>query len=220
MAWVRSEGFRSFVVSSTDGIIGTAGVLLGFAGAGASSGTLLIASISALVAGSVAGFCSKYAELAAERDAERAVIADEIEDLRDPADDLAALAARFEARGVQPTVAREVAEQLFAHDALDAELEFTHGIDEPTRAVEPLLGAAAGAAAIALGSALPLAILVVYPAAWEEWAVALAVILSLTVAGVLTSVTARTSVWRGLARTVGVGVLTMLATYLAGVLIF
>ncbi|WP_350348676.1 VIT1/CCC1 transporter family protein [Agromyces sp. G08B096] len=220
MAWVRSEGFRSSVVASTDGIIGTAGVLQGFAGAGASSTTLLVASISALVAGAVAGFGSKYAELAAERDAEQALIADEVEDLRDPSDDLAGLAARFVAHGVRPEIARAAAADLFRHDALEAQLEFEHGIGEPLRPSQPLLGALADAAAIVLGSALPLLILVIYPAAWEEWAVALAVIISLAIAALLISLSARTSVWRALGRTVGVGALTMLCTYLAGALIF
>ena len=182
MGWYRSPGFRGLAVAATDGIIGTAGVLQGFAGAGASSSTLLVASISALVAGSAAGFGSKYAELAAERDAERAVIADETKDLHeDSSDELAELTAHFEDRGVEPGLARSTAEQMFAHDALAAQLETEHGITEPTGPAEQYLGAFATALAFAAGSALPLGILLAYPAAWESWAVFVAVLISLVI---------------------------------------
>jgi VIT1/CCC1 family predicted Fe2+/Mn2+ transporter len=221
MGWYRSAGFRGLAVAATDGIIGTAGVLQGFAGAGASSSTLLVASISALVAGSAAGFGSKYAELAAERDAERAVIADETKDLHeDSSDELAELAAHFEERGVEPRLARSTAEQMFAHDALAAQLETEHGIIEPTSAAKPYLGALATALAFAAGSALPLAILLAYPAAWESWAVFVAVLISLAIASVLIAVSARTSVPRALGRTLTIGAATMGLSYLAGVIVF
>src|SRR6185503_3126082 len=146
MGWYRSPGFRGLAIAASDGIIGTAGVLQGFAGAGASSSTLLVASISALVAGSAAGFGSKYAELAADRDAERAVIADEERDLHeDSSDELAELTAHFEERGVERDLARATAEQMFAHDALAAQLETEHGITARTGAAGPYLGALATA---------------------------------------------------------------------------
>jgi VIT1/CCC1 family predicted Fe2+/Mn2+ transporter len=221
LGWYRSPGFRSLAVATTDGIIGTAGVLQGFAGAGASSSTLLVASISALVAGSAAGFGSKYAELAAERDAERAVIADETKDLHDDSsDELAELTAHFAERGVEPELARATAEQMFAHDALAAQLETEHGITERTRASGPYVGALAAALAFAVGSALPLGILLVYPAAWESWAVFVAVLISLAIASVLIAISARTSVPRALGRTLTIGAATMGLSYLAGVIVF
>ena len=221
MGWYRSPGFRGLAIAASDGIIGTAGVLQGFAGAGASSSTLLVASISALVAGSAAGFGSKYAELAADRDAERAVIADEERDLHeDSSDELAELTAHFEERGVERDLARATAEQMFAHDALAAQLETEHGITARTGAAGPYPGALATALAFAVGSALPLAILLAYPAAWETWAVFIAVLISLAITSVLIAISARTSVPRALARTLTLGAATMALSYLAGVLVF
>ena len=221
MRWYRSDAARDFAVAANDGIIGTAGVLLGFAGAGASSTTLLVASLSALVAGSVAGFGAKYAELAAERDAERALIAETERDLSEDArDDLDDLAAHFVERGVDRDLAKDVARQMHAHDAVGAQLEAEHGIDEPMPRSRPVLGALAAAAALATGSLLPLLMLLAYPAAWEEWAVATATLISLAVTSVLIALSARTSVPRALRRTISIGVATMGLSYLVGLVVF
>jgi VIT1/CCC1 family predicted Fe2+/Mn2+ transporter len=221
VGWYRSPGFRGLAVAASDGIIGTAGVLQGFAGAGASSTTLLIASMSALVAGSAAEFGSKYAELAADRDAERALIAEEERDLReDASDELADLTAHFEERGVERELARRTAEQMFAHDPLAAQLEVEHGITGRTSAVQLYVGAFGTALAFAVGSTLPLAILLAYPAAWETWAVFIAVLLSLAVTSVLISISAGTSVPRALARTLTIGAVTMALSFAAGVIVF
>ncbi|HEY1105734.1 MAG TPA: VIT1/CCC1 transporter family protein, partial [Agromyces sp.] len=88
------------------------------------------------------------------------------------------------------------------------------------RALQPLAGGAMNALALASGSALPLLILLAYPAAWESWAVFVAVLVSLAVTSMLVAVSARTSVPRALTRTIGIGAATMLLSYLAGVLIF
>lgn len=221
MSWFRRESFRDFAVAANDGIIGTAGVLQGFAGAGASSRTLLVASISALVAASVAGFGAKYAELAAARDAELALIADEQRGLAEgDADELAELAGHFVQRGVPLDLAREVAERLHEHDPLAAQLELEHHIDEPMPAWRPTVGALWNALAVAAGAALPLAILLLYPAAWESWALFVAVLLSLSATSLLIAASARTPVLRALLRTVLIGVSTMALSYLAGVLVF
>ena len=221
MTKIRRDAVRDFAVAANDGIIGTAGVLLGFAGAGASSGTLLIASISALVAASVAGFGAKYAELAAERDTEQALIAEERLDLAEDAnDDLAHLAEHFEERGVPAALARDVAERMHEHDALAAQLEIEHRIDEPMPLWRPLVGAAMNAVAVAAGSALPLVMLLAYPAAWESWAVFVAVLISLAVSSVVIAASARTSLPRALRRTLLIGLATMGLSYLAGLLVF
>jgi VIT1/CCC1 family predicted Fe2+/Mn2+ transporter len=221
MRWYRSDAARDFAVAANDGIIGTAGVLLGFAGAGAASGTLLVASLSALVAGSVAGFGAKYAELAAERDAERALIAETEKDIgEDASDDLEDLAAHFVERGVPHDLAVDVAQRMHAHDAVGAHLEVEHGLDEPMPPSRPVLGGLANAAAFATGSVLPLLMLLAYPAAWEEWAVVTATLISLAVTSVLIAVSARTSVPRAFRRTITIGVATMGLSYLVGLVVF
>ncbi|QAY72849.1 hypothetical protein ET445_05305 [Agromyces protaetiae] len=221
MYWFSRDSFRDFAVAANDGIIGAAGVLQGFAGAGATSRTLLVASISAMVAASVAGFGAKYAELAAARDAERALIVDARKDLAEgPEDDLVDLAGHFEELGAPEPLALEVAERMIEHDGLAATLKTAHGIDEPTPGWFPLAGALWNAFSVAVGSALPLAVLLLYPRAIESWAVVVAVILSLIVTSFIIAAAARASIWRALRRTLLIGIATMTLSYLAGVLIF
>ncbi|WP_198169626.1 VIT1/CCC1 transporter family protein [Agromyces laixinhei] len=159
--------------------------------------------------------------LGARRDAERALIAETALDIReDASDDLDDLAAHFVERGVSRDLARDVAQQMHAHDAVGAQLEAEHGIDEPMPRSRPVLGALGNAAALATGSLLPLLMLLAYPAAWEEWAVAAAALISLTVTSVLIALSARTSVPRALRRTIGIGVATMGLSYLVGLVEF
>ena len=221
MVWYRSERARQFVMDANDGIIGTAGVLQGFAGAGASSSTLLVASVSALVAGAVAQFGGQYSEVAAERDAERDLVRHELTELStDPDVERAEIAAHFESRGVPPELSRAVAHELHAHDPLAAQLEQEHGVRELTGPFEPLVAGLLAAGAFALGSGMPLLMLIVYPALWESWAVFVAVLISLSITSGLIALAAGTRVWRALLRTVGIGVATMLISYLAGSLVF
>lgn len=220
MGW-RSERLREFAVAANDGIIGTAGVLQGFAGAGASSSQLLVASVSALVAGSVASFGSKYAEIAAERDAQRAIISQEERELTDaPADEIAVIAAHFVSRGLDPAQALDVATTLHAHDPLTAQLENEHGIDEVFGRWAPVRGALAAALAFITGSALPLVMLLVYPRLIESWAVFGVVIVSLVVTAILIGVATGTSIRRTLFRTLTIGVATMMLSFLAGTIVF
>lgn len=217
----RSEWLRAVAVAANDGIVGSAGVLQGIAGAGASSTALLIASTAALVAGSVATFGAQYAQTAAERDAQRALIADE---LREPAEapqrEVREVAVMLEQRGVPADLAARVAAHMHEKDPLAAQLETEYGIRERLGPLDPVLDGLRAAFGFALGSALPLALVIVYPAAVESTAIFVAVLISLALTSGFIALSAGTNVARALVRTVGIGGATMAISYLVGSLVF
>ncbi|UOE43038.1 VIT1/CCC1 transporter family protein [Agromyces larvae] len=215
------ELLHGHVVDANDGIIATAGVLEGFAGAGASESTLFVASIAAMVAGALALAGTKYVEQASERERQLALIAEERAELAArPDDEVAELAAHYERKGLEPDLARRVAEQLSAADPLGAQLETEHGIQEPMRRSAPLVEALAGAVAFTLGAAVPFVMVSVFPAALEAWAVAVAAALSLVVTAIVGARSGGTSIVRGVLRTLSIGVGTMAVSYVSGLLLF
>ena len=127
----RAQSFRSWTIDANDGIIGTSGILEGFAGAGASHSVLVTAASAATIAGALGLGGATWAEAAAEREAQLELAEEERAQLAaDPAAEIDELAAYYERKGLSPDLAREVAEQLTAHDALAAQLETEHGITE------------------------------------------------------------------------------------------
>ncbi len=211
---------RARIPDMNDGIIATAGVVEGFLAAGAGTDALITASIAVTVAGAGSLGGVKFAEAAAERDAERAIIAEERQDIeRSPGAEIRELAVHFEEQGVAPDVAAEVARQISAHDALAAQLETEHGIRERTPASAPYRAALGGTLAFLLGGALPIAIVLLAPPELRASATIAAVLISLTLTAVLTARLGRASVWRTVSRSLAVGILTLLLSVLAGSLL-
>jgi vacuolar iron transporter family protein len=136
LGWLRAaladrESLRSWTVIANDGIIATAGILEGFAGAGATEGTLIRAATAATIAGMLAVGGAEWAEKGAEREAQLALVEEEEAQIaRQPDVEHAELVAYYEEKGLTPELACEVADQLMAHDAIDAQLESEHGILE------------------------------------------------------------------------------------------
>src|SRR5262245_65022794 len=123
------NSLRPWSVVANDGIIATAGIVQGFAGAGASHVTLVTAATSATIAGMLSAGGSEWAEAAAEREGHLSAAEEEAADLaRQPDVEFTELVAYYEAKGLGPKLAHEVAGQLMARDALDAQLESEHGI--------------------------------------------------------------------------------------------
>jgi VIT1/CCC1 family predicted Fe2+/Mn2+ transporter len=212
-----AAAIRGRIPDMNDGIIATAGVIEGFIAAGAGTNALLAASIAATVAGAGSLGGVKFSEAAAERDAERAVIAEEQQDiLRSPETEIAELAAHFEGRGVNPEMADAVARQISERDALAAQLDVEHGIRELTPAHEPYIQAIGGAAAFILGGALPIAIVLVTPPDLRAIATVIAVLVSLSLTALITARLGRASVWRTVTRSIVIGILTLLLSLLAG----
>jgi VIT1/CCC1 family predicted Fe2+/Mn2+ transporter len=217
----RPQSFRSWTIDANDGIIGTSGILEGFAGAGASHSVLVTAASAATIAGALGLGGATWAEAAAEREAQLGLAEEERAQLAaDPAGEVDELTAYYVRKGLAPALAREVAEQLTAHDALDAQLESEHGIDEVMSPGRPVVEGASAGIAFALGAAVPLAITLVVSAAVESWAILLAAVVSLTLTSLVASGAGDLSVRRTLLRTLVVGVGTLGVSYLAGRVLF
>jgi len=217
----RPQSFRSWTVDANDGIIGTSGILEGFAGAGASHSVLVTAASAATIAGALGLAGATWSEAAAEREAQLELAEEERAQLAaDPAGEIDELAAYYERKGLTPALARQVAEELTARDALAAQLETEHGIDEVMSPRQPFVEGAAAAIAFALGAAVPLVITLAVSSTVESWAILLAAAASLTLTSLVASGAGHLSVRRTLVRTLVVGVGTLAVSYLAGRVLF
>jgi VIT1/CCC1 family predicted Fe2+/Mn2+ transporter len=218
MARIRET---SWAIDANDGIIATAGLLQGFAGAGAGDRLLLFTSIAAMLAGGLSAGGAKWAEVAAEREGELELAAEEQAEIdRDPAGELAELAGYWESRGLTPDLAHEVAQQLMARDALSAQLDAEHGIEEITERSAPWWQGLETAVAFMIGAAIPVIITFLAPVAIETWAIIAAVVVSLALTSLVAAGVGRLSAVRMLIRSLVVGLGTMGVSYLAGVLFF
>ncbi|HWK91489.1 MAG TPA: VIT1/CCC1 transporter family protein [Luteimicrobium sp.] len=208
---------RAFVVDANDGIVATAGLLEGFAGAGASDSVLLLAASAATLAGSLSIGGARWAEEAAERDAQLELANEEAAQLAaNPDDEIAELAAYWEGKGLTPDLALEVARQLSAKDALAAQLESEHGIDAiPTQAATLRAGALA-ALSFLVGAVVPLLVTILVPGSVEAWAILGAVVLSLALTSLVAWRSGHLSFRRVAARALTVGVGTVVIGYVAG----
>lgn len=211
---------RQWAVDANDGIIASAGLLEGFAGAGADDRVLLTAASAMIVAGSLGLGGAKWAEEAGELDAERRLIELERAELAaSPDGEVAELADYWEGKGLTPDVARQVAEQLSARDALAAQLETEYGIDEVMSRAQPVWTGVQAAIAFVVGALVPLLITIFVPVAIEVWAIVFAVVASLTVTSIVAARAGGTAVWRTLVRTLAVGIGTMAVSYTVGLLL-
>jgi VIT1/CCC1 family predicted Fe2+/Mn2+ transporter len=217
----HAQSFRSWTIDANDGIIGTSGILEGFAGAGASHSVLVTAASAATIAGALGLGGATWAEAAGEREAQLEVAEEERAELAaDPAAEVLELAAYYERKGLSPALAREVAEQLSAEDPLAAQLESEHGIDQVMSRTETVVEGVSAAIAFALGAAVPLAITLAVSTAVESWAILVAAVASLTLTSLVASGAGDLSVRRTLVRTLVVGVGTLGVSYLAGRALF
>ncbi|HEV2539721.1 MAG TPA: VIT family protein [Frateuria sp.] len=154
---------RAAVLGANDGIVSTASLVMGVAAAHTDRHAILLAGVSALVAGAMSMAAGEYVSVHSQWDSEEAELAREREELANDTDaEHRELASIYVGRGLDPALARQVAEQLMAHDALDAHARDELGITEVFRA-RPLQAAAASAASFAVGSALPLLVAVFAP---------------------------------------------------------
>jgi VIT1/CCC1 family predicted Fe2+/Mn2+ transporter len=216
-ARISGQVVQGWVVDANDGIIATAGLLEGFAGAGADDTLLITAAMAATIAGALSTGGAKWAETAAERDAQLATVAYEQQQLAaHPDDELAELVAHYVQRGLSPELAREVAEQLHAADPLAAQLQTEYGIDENPPARSPVLAGISSGLAFAVGAGIPLLITTATPLALDTVAVIVAVVLSLCLTSIIAARSSYLSAPRIIVRSLVVGLGTMLVSYVAG----
>lgn len=210
---------RAGVLGANDGIVSTAGLVMGVAGATSDSGAILIAGVAGLVAGSISMAGGEYTSVSAQKDSEKAALAKERQELLDqPELELRELAWFYEQKGLSLELATKVAEELTAKDALKAHAEAELGIDSEQHA-SPTQAALASFVAFAGGSLLPL---VAVSGPWVEVRIPVtvgAVILSLAITGFVGAKIGGAKSGRAIIRNVVVSLLTMGITYGIGGLV-
>ena len=159
----RIGWLRAAVLGANDGIVSTASLVLGVAAAHATHANILIAAIAGLVAGAMSMAAGEYVSVHSQADTEKADLERERGELKaDDAGERRELTAIYVERGLEPALAKEVADQLMAHDALGAHARDELGISE-TLSARPVQAALASAASFAAGASLPLAVAAATP---------------------------------------------------------
>lgn len=159
----RSGWLRAAVLGANDGIVSTTSLIVGVATSGASRSAILTAGIAGLVAGAMSMAAGEYVSVSSQADTERADLDIERRELAsDVESERRELAGIYVRRGLQPALAREVAEQLMAHDALGAHARDELGISETLRA-RPVQAALTSAITFALGASVPLPAVLLSP---------------------------------------------------------
>ena len=212
----RIGWLRAAVMGANDGIVSTASLLLGVAAAGTDRSGLLIAGVAALVAGAMSMAAGEYVSVYAQADTETADLAREQTELSTDADaELNELSAINVGRGVEPGLARQVARQLTAHDALGTHARDELGISQ-TLVARPLQAAVSSAASFAAGALLPLVVCLLTAPAQLVAVIWVTATLSLGVLGGLSAQVGGAGVWRSAGRVALWGVLAMGATSAIG----
>lgn len=212
----RIGWLRAAVMGANDGIVSTASLVLGVAASGAGRSAVLVAGVAGLVAGAMSMAAGEYVSVSSQSDTEAADLARERHELAtDDVHERMELAAIYVGRGLEPALARQVADQLMAHDALAAHARDELGITDSQRA-RPVQAALASAATFALGAALPLVAAVLVPTAALAATVTAASLAFLAVLGWIAARTGGASGARGSLRVTFWGALAMALTWAAG----
>jgi VIT1/CCC1 family predicted Fe2+/Mn2+ transporter len=162
----RIGWLRAAVLGANDGIVSTACLVLGVAAAGAEPRTVLLTSVSGLIAGAMSMAAGEFVSVHSQADTEQADLAQERSELQqDPAGERRELACIYVGRGLERSLADQVAAQLMAHDALGAHARDELGFSVTT-AARPAQAALASAASFAVGALLPIAVVTTLPAPW------------------------------------------------------
>ena len=214
----RIGWLRAAVLGANDGIVSTACLVLGVAAAGADARTVLMTSVSGLIAGAMSMAAGEFVSVHSQKDTETADLAKERAELaQDPQGERRELARIYVGRGLDAALAEQVAAQLMARDALGAHARDELGLSDAT-AARPLQAALASAASFAVGAALPIVVVSVAPPAQLIVSVSVASLLFLGVLGATSARTGGAPVVAGTARVALWGAFAMAVTAGAGAL--
>ncbi|MFD7015600.1 VIT family protein [Streptomyces sp. NPDC059161] len=215
----RLNWLRAAVLGANDGIVSTAGLVVGVAGATDDRSALLTAGLAGLLAGSMSMAAGEYVSVSTQRDSEQAALAMERRELKDaPEAELAELTGLLEERGLSSELAREAAVQLTERDALRAHASVELGID-PDRLTNPWHAAWASFLAFTAGALLPLLAIVLPPASVRLYITVGSVLAALALTGWWSARLGAAPVGPALLRNMGGGAVAMGVTYAAGVLL-
>jgi VIT1/CCC1 family predicted Fe2+/Mn2+ transporter len=212
----RIGWLRAAVLGANDGIVSTASLVIGVAAAGASPQTILITGVAGLVSGAMSMAAGEYVSVSSQSDTEAADIARETEELAtQPEHELDELTGIYTLRGLTPELARQVAMQLTAHDALGAHARDELGIIDTMNA-KPVQAALASAGTFAIGAALPLLVVILASNNNIIPYVAATSLFFLAALGGLAAQAGGASMFKGASRVAFWGVLAMIATAAVG----
>lgn len=210
---------RAGVLGANDGIVSTAGIVVGVAAATVERGPILTAGIAGLAAGAVSMALGEYVSVSTQRDTEQALLTKERRELRaDPAAELDELASLYEAKGLSAATARTVAQELTDHDAFAAHAEVELGID-PDELTNPWEAALSSALSFTVGALLPLLAILLPPTTWRIPVTVVAVLLALTLTGAVSAGLGGAPKGRAVLRNVIGGGLALVITYAIGHLV-
>lgn len=207
------------MLGANDGIVSTAGLVIGVAGATTARGPILTAGVAGLVAGAVSMALGEYVSVSSQRDSERALLAKERRELTEfPEAELEELIGIYQAKGLTPETARKVGEELTAHDVFAAHVDAELGID-PDALTNPWHAAISSAISFTLGALLPLlAIVLASPTMRVPLTFAL-VMVALAITGTVSAQMGGAGRRRATARLLIGGAAAMAVTYAVGQLI-
>ncbi|RPE44972.1 VIT1/CCC1 family predicted Fe2+/Mn2+ transporter [Streptomyces sp. Ag109_O5-1] len=215
----RLNWLRAAVLGANDGIVSTAGIVVGVAGATGDRNALLTAGLAGLLAGSMSMAAGEYVSVSTQRDSELAALALEKRELKEqPEAELEELTELLERRGLSREVAREAAVQLTERDALRAHARVELGID-PDELTNPWHAALASFLAFTVGALLPLLAIVLPPADWRLPVTVVSVLAALVLTGWSSARSGAAAVGPAVLRNVAGGALAMGVTYAAGSLL-
>jgi VIT1/CCC1 family predicted Fe2+/Mn2+ transporter len=215
----RIGWLRAAVLGANDGIISTASLILGVASAAASKSDVLLSGVAGLVAGAMSMAAGEYVSVSSQSDTERADLDREKRELlEDPKFEKEELAKIYVARGVELGLARKVAQQLMAKDALGAHARDELGISEISTA-RPVQAALASAATFSLGAAAPLVLTLLSPSVWLLPVVSIGSLVFLALLGMIGAKTGGAAIFRPTIRVVFWGALAMALTAGIGALV-
>ena len=207
---------RAAVLGANDGLISTSSLIVGVAATGADQSAVLVAGVAGLVAGAMAMAAGEYVSVSSQADTEHADLARERRELdTDDLGERAELATIYVARGLTPSLAEQVVEQLMAKDALGAHAKDELGFFEGAEA-RPLQAAISSAIAFSAGSLLPVLVAALSPRSWLNLSVTGAALLLLAVLGAIAARVGGASMWRGALRVAFWGALAMGVSSLVG----
>jgi VIT1/CCC1 family predicted Fe2+/Mn2+ transporter len=205
----RIGWLRAAVLGANDGIVSTSSLVLGVAAAHATRSNVLVAGVAGLVAGAMSMAAGEYVSVQSQADTEQAELELERAELKaDDTGERKELMAIYVARGLDPSLAKQVAEQLMVHDALGAHARDELGISETFRA-RPIQAAFTSAASFAVGAAMPLIVTMIAPAPTLILLVAATSLVFLAMLGAVAARVGGAAVMKGALRVTFWGALAM-----------
>ncbi|MDY6809215.1 MAG: VIT family protein [Actinomycetota bacterium] len=215
----RLNWLRAGVLGANDGIVSTAGIVVGVAAATTDRGAIFTAAIAGLAAGAVSMALGEYVSVSTQRDTEQSLLDKERRELDEqPDEEFDELVGLYEAKGLSHDTACRVATELTDKDAFEAHVDVELGID-PDELTNPWQAAGSSAVAFTIGALLPLIAILLPAPAWRIPVAFVAVLVALALTGATGATLGGSRPWRPMVRVVFGGAIAMVVTYAIGLLV-